>query len=269
MDFLTEIMSLKRARLEQLKKAQAMDSLSAQAEDVRSNARPHALRAALQHRDRVNVIAEFKRASPSKGVIRAGAHPAEIARGYEAAGAAAVSVLTEEDRFRGSLNDLREVRAAVSIPVLRKDFIFDEYQLYESAAAGADALLLIVAALNDEKLRHLRRVTEEELKMDALVEVHTEGELHRALEVGANVIGVNNRDLHSFNVSLEVSEHLAQVAPPDSLLVTESGLASSEDIRRLRTKGYQGFLIGETLMRSPRPEAALRELLFEAGGESE
>ena len=179
---------------------------------------------------------------------------------YEAGGAAAISVLTEEDRFQGSLDDLRAVRAVVKIPVLRKDFIFDEYQVYESAAAGSDALLLIVAALDDEKLAHLRRLTEDEMQMDALVEVHTIDEMNRATSAGATLIGVNNRDLHSFNVSLEVAVNLASAAPAGVHLVAESGLRSSDDLRRLRALGYQGFLIGETLMRATDPVKALQEL---------
>lgn len=264
MNFLSEIMALKRTRLEQAKKARAAEDLRAQAEEVRRESQPHALRFALSDVERVNVIAEFKRASPSKGVIRVDADSAQMALAYEAGGAAAVSVLTEEDRFQGSLEDLQAVRAAVKIPVLRKDFIFDEYQLYESAAAGADALLLIVAALDDERLAHLRRVTEDELQMDALVEVHTEDEMRRAISAGAKLVGVNNRDLHSFKVSLEVSERLARVAPAGVMLVAESGLRSGDDLRRLRSLGYQGFLIGETLMRAHEPEKALRKLMEEA-----
>jgi indole-3-glycerol phosphate synthase len=262
-DFLTEIISLKRARLEKAKRALSVEDLRAQADDARRGAQHHAFRDALNNDSRINVIAEFKRASPSKGMIRADVEAPEIACSYEAGGAAAISVLTEEDRFQGSLDDLRAVRALVKIPVLRKDFIFDEYQLYESAAAGADALLLIVAALDDEKLDRLRRITEDELHMDALVEVHTKDEMHRAVSGGATLIGVNNRDLHSFKVSIEVSVQLAQNAPMGSLLISESGLSSSDDLRRLHALGYQGFLIGETLMRSARPDMALRALLKE------
>lgn len=261
MDFLTEILTLKRARLERAKKQRTATDLRAQAEEVRRNSQPHALRHALRQRERVNVIAEFKRASPSKGIIRVDARPEQMALAYEAGGAAAISVLTEEDRFQGSLDDLQAVRAAVKIPVLRKDFIFDEYQLYESAAKGADALLLIVAALDDERLARLRRVAEDELRMDALVEVHTEDEMRRAVAAGATLIGVNNRDLHSFNVSLNVSERLARAAPAGVSLVAESGLRSSDDVRHLRALGYQGFLIGETLMRADEPETALRKLI--------
>ena len=262
MDFLTEIMALKRARLEGARKLRTLDELRAQAEEVRRDAQPHALRQALKQK-RLNVIAEFKRASPSKGEICADAEPARIARSYEAGGAAAISVLTEEDRFQGSLEDLRAVRGAVKIPVLRKDFIFDDYQLYESAAAGADALLLIVAALDDETLARLRRIAEDDLGMDALVEVHTEEELGRAEAARATLVGVNNRDLRSFKVSLEISIELAHAAPPGVMLVAESGLRSGDDLRRLRALGYQGFLIGETLMRSAQPDAALREMIGE------
>jgi indole-3-glycerol phosphate synthase len=263
MDFLTEIMALKRTRLEGAKRERAAEDLRARAEEVRRDSQAHALRRALGKRERVNVIAEFKRASPSKGVIRAHAEPEQIARDYEAGGAAAISVLTEEDRFQGSLDDLRAVREAVNIPVLRKDFIFDEYQLYESAAAGADALLLIVAALDDETLARLRRVTEEELRMDALIEVHTVDEMRRAESAGATLVGVNNRDLRSFNVSLDVSVELARYATSGMTLVAESGLRSGDDLRRLRALGYRGFLIGETLMRAGQPAEALRKLLDE------
>lgn len=262
MDFLTQIMALKRARLEQSKRERSAEELHAQAVEVRRNSRQHALRHALDNRGRVSVIAEFKRASPSKGVIRADAEPAQIALAYEAGGAAAISVLTEEDRFQGSLDDLRAVRAMVKVPVLRKDFIFDEYQLYEAAAAGADALLLIVAALNDENLAHLRRVTEDELGMDALVEVHTRDELRRAEAAGATLVGVNNRDLRSFDVSLKVSVQLSKDVPAGLTLVAESGLRSGDDLRQLSALGYRGFLIGETLMRAGDPEKALRELLI-------
>ncbi len=260
-NFLAEIVALKRARLERAKRERPAEELRARAAEVRRDAQEHALRRALKNPERVNVIAEFKRASPSKGVIRADADAGRIAREYEAGGAAAISVLTEEDRFRGSLADLAAVRAAVKVPVLRKDFIFDEYQLWESAAAGADALLLIVAALDDETLGRLRRVTENELRMDALVEVHTKDELRRAAAAGATLVGVNNRDLHSFKVSLDVSVELAHEAAPGTTLVAESGLRAGEDLRRLKALGYSGFLVGESLMRAARPGQALRELM--------
>ena len=208
----------------------------------------------------MNIIAEFKRRSPSKGTIRENADAATIARSYQSAGAVAVSVLTEEDYFAGSLADLRAIREVVSIPVLRKDFIVDEFQIYEAAATGADALLLIVAALDDETLARLLRLTEAELGMDALVEVHTREEMNRAVANGAKLIGVNNRDLRTFQVSTETSLELACHAPPDSILVSESGLFPS-DVRRLQAVGYKGFLVGERLMRGDDPARELQIFL--------
>ncbi len=241
MSVLSEIIARKRERVREAK----------------SRANPHAFRSALQ-RDGINIIAEFKRRSPSKGMIREGANPIEIARAYREGGAVAMSVLTEEDYFDGSLDDLRQVKATVDLPVLRKDFIVDEYQVYESAAAGADAILLIVAALDDELLSRLRRIAEDELQMDALVEVHTSDEMKRAAACGAKLIGVNNRDLRTFEVSLDTSLRLASEAPADALLVSESGLKNAADLQRLYDAGYRGFLIGETLMRAGDPVAALR-----------
>ena len=267
MDFLSEIIEQKKARLAGAKQKRPVTDLIAQAHDVRQSSRPHALRGAMQVRGRVNVIAEIKRASPSRGVIRDRVEPASLARSYEAGGAAAISVLTEEDRFQGSLADLCEVRAAVSIPVLRKDFIFDEFQLYETAATGADALLLIVAALDDQSLSRLRGITEDDLGMDALVEVHTAEEMRRATDSGATLIGVNNRDLRTFRVSLDVSARLAHDVPRGVSLISESGMRTGTDIRNLLDMGYSGFLIGETLMRADQPGEALRALLDEAGKE--
>lgn len=223
-------------------------------------AKQRAFRAALADESRVQIIAEFKRASPSKGVIHAGASAGETARRYEAGGAAALSVLTEEDFFNGSLTDLVEAKRSCALPVLRKDFIVEPFQVYEAAEAGADALLLIVAALSDDALKDLRSLTEDVLGMDALVEVHTAEEMRRAGAAGATLIGVNNRDLRTFQVSLDVSADLAQIAPPDTTLVSESGLRDSADIRFLRGHGFRAFLIGETLMRAGRPEDVLREL---------
>lgn len=231
----------------------------------RSSHRPRLVES-LRRRDGLNIIAEFKKASPSKGTINDALHPAATAVEYQEAGARAVSVLTEEDFFRGSLRDLRQVSEAVSLPVLRKDFIFDEFQIYEAAAAGADAVLLIVAALDPERLRRLRAVACDELGMDALVEVHTEAEMETAASVGATLIGVNNRDLRSFAVSLDVSRRLAKLAPHDATLVSESGITSREEMLELCDLGYAGFLIGETLMRAGDPGRALRDLLSEREG---
>ncbi|MDQ1591730.1 MAG: indole-3-glycerol phosphate synthase [Pyrinomonadaceae bacterium] len=262
-DFLTRIIEQKRARLARAMSLRPLAELRGEALSVRGEATAHALRAVLGRERDFNVIAEIKRASPSLGDIRRDASPARVALEYEAGGAAAISVLTEEDHFRGSLEDLREVRAATTLPLLRKDFIVDEWQLYEAAAARADALLLIVAALDDATLARLRRITEDELGMDALVEVHTLEELRRAAVCGARIIGVNNRNLHTFEVSLETSVELAGHAPPGALLVSESGLRTHADLRRLKQLGYQGFLVGETLMRASDPAIALRALMME------
>jgi indole-3-glycerol phosphate synthase len=253
MSILSEIIAKKRERVIAAQEAVPFPQ-------ARRHAEPHALRDALRA-EGINIIAEFKRRSPSKGTIRADANLTEIVQSYEAGGAVAISVLTEEDYFDGSLDDLRSVKSTVKLPVLRKDFVFEDYQVYESAAAGADAILLIVAALDDETLSHLRRLAEEELQMDALVEVHTSDEMKRANAAGATLIGVNNRDLRTFTVSLETSLSLAREAPPNALLISESGLHSPADLHRLRNAGYHGFLIGETLMRADNPAEMLRKLL--------
>ena len=259
MDVLSEILARKRERVEEAKRVVLLEQLRGEALAKRHNSTPHALRRKLEA-DGINIIAEFKRRSPSKGVIRADADLSSIVRSYEAGGAAAVSVLTEEDYFDGSLDDLREVKKNVALPVLRKDFVFDEYQVFETAAAGADALLLIVAALDDERLSFLRRLAEDEFGMDALVEVHNADEMKRAAACGAKLIGVNNRNLRTFEVSLETSVQLAPLAPAGALLVSESGLHDNADLRRLKEHRFSGFLIGESLMRAGDSEAALRDL---------
>jgi len=259
-DLLTEIINRKRARVEAAREVLSDALIQRQAVKRREIATAHSFTKAIES-EGVSVIAEFKRRSPSKGLIRGNAGAAEFARSYQRGGAKAVSVLTEQDYFSGRLEDLREVRMAVSLPVLRKDFIFDTYQVYESASSGADAVLLIAAVLDDFDLKNLRRVAEEELEMDALVEVHTLEEMNRAVDSGARLIGVNNRNLRTFKVSIETSEELAVKAPKGLTLVSESGIESSADINHLSRLGYKGFLIGETLMRSEDPEATLRSLL--------
>lgn len=258
MDILTQIINRKRERLADARRAVSLERMRALAHATRSAAKPHALTDAL-HSDGLNIIAEFKRRSPSKGIIRPDADLRQIVSSYQSGGAVAVSVLTEEDHFSGSLDDLRLAKSIVDLPALRKDFIFDEYQVYESAASGADALLLIVAALDDEPLSRLRALTEDELRMDALVEVHTGEEMKRAAAAGAKLIGVNNRNLRTFEVSLETSLTLA-AAPRDTTLISESGLNTHADLQRLYEAGYRGFLIGETMMRAENPEQMLREL---------
>lgn len=257
--FLTEIIELKKKRLEIAKTKRDFDELKKAALLKRKNVESHRLRAALQQNE-INIIAEIKRASPSKGVINDKIDVAEIALAYEKGGARAISVLTEEDKFQGSLEDLKTARSAVAIPILRKDFIFDEFQIYEAAEAGADVILLIAAMLNDEDLANLHHLTERQFGLDALVEVHTLEELNRVKNIGASLVGVNNRDLHNFKVSLDVSRKLIKNAPKNALMITESGLSSRDEILELHELGFSGFLIGETLMRSGNAAEDLKNL---------
>jgi indole-3-glycerol phosphate synthase len=208
----------------------------------------------------IPVISELKKASPSGGVLREDFHPASLARGYEQAGAAALSVLTEEEHFQGALAHLRDARAAVSLPVLRKDFIVEPWQIWEARAANADSFLLIVAALTPTKLSELLSLGRE-LGMEPLVEVHTREELDEGLEAGARILGVNNRDLHTLEVRLETSFELIEGIPEDRIAVAESGLRSREELVRLQAAGFDAFLIGERLMRESDPGAALARLI--------
>jgi indole-3-glycerol phosphate synthase len=206
------------------------------------------------------VIAELKKASPSKGLIRAEFRPAELAAELEAAGAAALSVLTDEEFFQGSLGNLREASAAVAIPCLRKDFIVDEFQLVEARANAADAVLLIVAALSAEELGRLARGARER-GLDVLCEVHDGAELQRALDAGCDLVGVNTRDLRTFQVDLSTALDMAAKFPAGVVKVAESGIHSAEDVARLRAAGYDAFLVGESLMRAAAPGDALRALV--------
>ena len=257
--FLNEIIELKKKRLAIAKPKRDFDELKKSAIAKRESSQNHRLREALQ-KNQINIIAEIKRASPSKGVINDKIDVAEVAKSYENGGACAISVLTEEDRFKGSLEDLKMVRENVNLPILRKDFIFDEFQIYEAADAGADVILLIAAMLDDKDLLNLYRLAEEILGFDALIEIHTLDELERVKKINAKIIGVNNRDLHSFKVSLDISRELIKHAPEDALMITESGLRTREDILELRELGFSGFLIGETLMKSSDAENELRNL---------
>lgn len=207
------------------------------------------------------VIAEVKKASPSRGVIRADFDPAAIARGYAAGGAACLSVLTDTDFFQGADAYLQQARAACTLPVLRKDFTIDPYQVIEARALGADCILLIAAALDDARLAELAALAAE-LTLDVLVEVHDGDELQRALRTDCVLIGVNNRDLRSFEVSLGTTLALRDAVPPDRILVTESGIATRDDVAAMRAAGVHAFLVGETFMRAPDPGAALRGLFF-------
>ncbi len=205
------------------------------------------------------VIAEIKKASPSKGVIRADFDPAAIARSYEAGGAACLSVLTDVDFFQGSDEFLQQARAACALPVLRKDFVVDAYQLHEARLLGADCVLLIVAALDDRQLSEFAFIAED-LGMDVLVEVHDMDELERALPVPARLLGVNNRNLRTFEVSLDNTLALKDVVPADRVLVTESGILAAADVTLMRDAGVNAFLVGEAFMRAPDPGTALRHL---------
>ena len=197
----------------------------------------------------INIIAEVKKASPSKGLICENFDHRDIARKYEFSEAAAISVLTEKDFFRGSRKYLQEVREVTCVPVLRKDFIIDKYQLYETALLGADAVLLIAAILSSEEIKEYIKILKT-FDIDALVEVHTQEDLHKALNAEAEIIGINNRDLYTFNVSLKTTENIIRNIPNDKIVVSESGITTHEDIQRLRSIGVNAFLIGESLVKS-------------------
>jgi indole-3-glycerol phosphate synthase len=202
------------------------------------------------------VIAEIKCASPSKGVLRPDFNPVEISKSYAREGASAISVLTDSRFFKGSLDHLRDIRSSVEIPLLRKDFIIDPYQVYESRFYGADAILLIAAALDSTILKQL-------LELAHSLEIHNEAELEKAIQAGSKIIGINNRDLKTFNVSLETSLRLCRLIPTGKIVISESGISSVDDIKRLKSAGISVLLIGETFMRAPEPGEALRKLLSE------
>ena len=257
---LDRILEARRAEVEHRKKVLPLTALK------------YGVRAATPLRDfcaalsgpGLNVIAELKPASPSAGILRDPFDPVELARSLESAGAAALSVLTEGEFFRGSLKNLRDARKAVSLPALRKDFIFDEWQVWEARANDADCFLLIVAALGDAELGELLAVGRE-LGMTALVEVHTREELDRALAAGGKLIGINNRDLKNLEVRLETSFLLIDHVPEECVAVCESGLRTHDDLLKLRSAGFDAFLIGEALMLAPDPGSALRGLLEPRG----
>jgi indole-3-glycerol phosphate synthase len=255
---LDNIIAATRLRIAAAKETTPIAALEKQAKEHTPRGFERALRAAAEKG--IAVIAELKRASPSKGLIRGSFHPAALALELVQGGAAALSVLTEEEHFQGSLDYLVEVSAAVHVPLLRKDFIVDEYQLLEARANCADAVLLIVAALNEIELRGLRKRAGS-VGLDVLCEVHDERELEAALNAGCEIIGVNNRNLRTFEVNLNTSFDLAAQLPAEMLRVAESGITSADDIARLRGVGYQAFLIGESLMRMDHPGQTLAELI--------
>ncbi|MGA3170114.1 MAG: indole-3-glycerol phosphate synthase TrpC [Chthoniobacteraceae bacterium] len=256
MDRLQEILDAKRREIARLApRADLLRAAALQRNDFRS------FRQAIDRGpESLGLIAEVKKASPSAGVIAQAFDPVQIARAYQSAGANAISVLTDEPFFQGSLSHLTKVRAAVDLPVLRKDFILHESQIYEAAVAGADAILLIVAALDQPDLERLLALAVD-LQLDALVEVHTLDELDRALQTDATIIGINNRNLATFQVDLNTTQELAEQVPDDITLVSESGIKTPEDTRLLLDCGCNAILVGETLMRAADVHAAVEDLL--------
>lgn len=252
-DILARIVEQKRASLAHLKlRRQELESRASERRTARD------FRAALLANPSA-IIAEIKKASPSKGVFTEDFEPASIAKIYAQGGAAALSVLTDEEFFRGGLGDLETARATVSVPVLRKDFTIHELHVIEAAAHGADAILLIAAILTAAEMRRFRELAES-FHMGALVEVHDEDDLAPAIDSGASIIGVNNRNLHTFEVSLKTSERLSEKIPSAAVKVAESGIHSHADVERLRAVGFHAFLVGEHLMKSGDPAAAIRAL---------
>jgi len=257
-DLLEAIVAATRTRIETAMAREPRPSLERRAMARTPDGDSFAAR--LAREGSINVIAECKRRSPSRGVLRAAYDPVAIAAGYETAGAAAISVLTEPGFFDGSLEHLEAVRAAVRIPLLRKDFIIDEYQLLEARAAGADAILLIVAALDDPSLTSLSAAARA-LGLAALVEVHDGEECRRAIDAGAAIIGVNNRDLRTLQVNLTASRDVAELLPKSAIGVSESGLKTPADLQAMKALGYRAFLVGERFMVEPDPGAALAGLI--------
>jgi indole-3-glycerol phosphate synthase len=261
----SQILDRKRQAVAQLRADPSLRDFRERALEIRKSAHPHRLRRALgSDSQRPKIVAEFKRRSPSAGIIRDDLTVSQIVNCYDRGGAGAISVLTDQEYFGGSIADLCTARSSTNLPLLRKDFIIDPIQILEAAIAGADAVLLIATALDDLSLGELRALAEDELGLDALIEVHTSGELRRALNAGASLIGVNNRDLRTFQISLNTSERLIAEAPRDKIMISESGLQSAESLRHLRELGFRGFLVGEALMRAPDPAAALRNLIAAA-----
>lgn len=253
---LDDILTARRADVARAKRATPLAALQ---DHPRYGAPRRGFAAALRARPPA-IIAEIKKASPSRGVIRADFDPVAVARSYADAGAAAISVLTEERFFQGHADHLQAARDAVDLPLLRKDFVFDPYQLAEARAWGADAALLIAAMLDDGQLAELHAAGTE-LGLDVLVEAHSAEEVTRAAAAGAMLIGINSRDLRTFVTSLATAERLHRLIPRGALAIAESGIETAADITRLRAAGYDAFLVGESLMRAPDPGAALRALL--------
>lgn len=254
-----EIFDQKKIRVKESKTGFEYGDFVQRAKNFRKNEIPNRFSKAFADGSKLNIIAEIKRASPSKGIINDVFEVDDIAKCYESFGAKAISVLTEEDFFKGKIEDLITARNLTDLPILRKDFVFDEFQIYESALIGADAILLIIAMLEDEDLQKLYSLACS-LGLDVLVETHNLEELVRATELGAKIIGINNRNLHTFEVSLDISRDLIKNAPSESIMIAESGLKTKADLQELNKLGFSGFLIGESLMRAENIGEMLKSL---------
>ena len=257
---LTKIIEEKRKELEASKSKIPQEKLLSKIGKLKSSRRPDFFKHAIEKPHKINLIAEVKKASPSAGVIREDFDPVEIALIYKANGASAISVLTDEKFFQGSLTHLKNVKKKLSLPVLRKDFIIDEYQIYESVAAGADAALLIADLLSVEELKRFIDIGKA-LNIDFLLEVHSEEDVKKAVESGCGIIGVNNRDLHTFKVDIKTTARLLKIIPEGKTIVSESGITAKEDISYLKSLGVNAVLVGEAFMRSPDIAGKVRELM--------
>ena len=259
--YLNEILKVTKASVEEKKKASPLLEASTSSDLFLSkDCFAESLRASIESH-RVAVIAEMKKASPSQGLIRENYNPSELAKQYLEAKAACLSILTDEPFFKGSLEHISIVKETVDLPVLRKDFIVDEYQIHESQLKGADCILLIVAALSKNQLQEFSHLASE-LNLEVLVEVHDEEEVERALEINSNLIGINNRNLETFEVNLETTERLIEKIPGEILTVSESGIKSSEDVKKIMSSGVSTFLVGEVFMRAEDPGKELKNLFF-------
>ena len=256
MTILDEIYKHKLSEVAEDKRRVSLETLK---EQCKKKQEARSFGAALKSNTNIRIIAEIKKASPSLGIIREDFNPVEIARIYETGGAAAISVLTDEKFFQGRLSYLTDVKKSVNLPILRKDFIIDSYQIYEARSAGADAILLIAALLTKEEIQHYLELARE-LDMDCLVEVHSEAELKKVLQTNADIIGINNRDLATFKTDLKTTVRLRPMIPTEKIVVSESGIKSRMDVEKLMKEGVDAILVGETLMKSNDISAKLREL---------